>query len=173
MTDGLGAPIGTRVRRQYKRNLRISGDDRRLRTIVMNLLGNAVEHNRAGRTIDLNCQVREKTLALSVTDDGDGIPIEEQAKIFEPFFKGSRDGASKNQHLGLGLYLVQSHVKAMNGVCRIRSEAGSGTSFSVEVPIEGQCSSDAGESSGISGAKDHGAPDTGMGERVVGGIDAT
>jgi two-component system cell cycle sensor histidine kinase/response regulator CckA len=68
--------------------------------------------------------------ALSVRDDGPGIPPEILPKIFQPFFttKGPKDGT------GLGLNIVQRFVKSAKGALHVHSEPGKGTTFTVYLP---------------------------------------
>jgi hypothetical protein len=71
-----------------------------------------------------------------ISDDGPGIDSEHLPHVFSPFYRVDRAPRESSGHLGLGLFIVQSHVKAMGGVCRIDSEVGRGTVAEVEVPCE-------------------------------------
>jgi two-component system, OmpR family, sensor kinase len=74
-------------------------------------------------------------LELSVRDDGPGIPPEVLPHIFQPFYRADGAHASNDGHLGLGLFLVQSHAKAMGGVVEVQSVVGAGTTFRVKIPL--------------------------------------
>jgi hypothetical protein len=54
--------------------------------------------------------------------------------IFQPFYRAKPAGSADDHHLGLGLFLVQSHVKALGGECRLESKVGVGTTFRVRLP---------------------------------------
>jgi two-component system OmpR family sensor kinase len=102
----------------------------------MNLMGNAVEHNRPGGTVEVHCETRGHDLEITVSDTGPGIDPEHLPHIFQPFYRAKRQEEPEDarQHLGLGLFLVDSHIKALGGECRIESQVGKGTSFHVRVP---------------------------------------
>jgi signal transduction histidine kinase len=105
----------------------------RVRSIVMNLLGNAVEHNRDGGSVQIDASARDGELTLEVRDTGPGIAAEHLQHLFEPFYRGdAAHGASG--HLGLGLYLVRTHAQALGGSCGVRSQAGAGAVFAVRLP---------------------------------------
>jgi signal transduction histidine kinase len=105
----------------------------RLRSIVMNLVGNAVQHNRSGGRVEVSASVDDGILRLEVRDTGLGIAQEHLAHLFEPFYRAdaARGGSD---HLGLGLYLVRTHVQALGGSCRVASELGRGATFEVKLP---------------------------------------
>ncbi len=136
VAEGLAAGRDVQIVRSMPARLQITSYPNRLRGIVMNLLGNAVEHNRPGGTVELNCQIRGTALEISVADTGPGIAQEHIPHLFEPFYRASHDGDSESgrQHMGLGLFLVDSHVKSMGGKCRIESELSVGTTFHVLLP---------------------------------------
>jgi len=130
VADGLGLPRGITVIREFRASLPIVAEYGRLQAIVMNLLGNAVEYNRPEGNVILRAEMIESALELSVTDTGRGIASEDLSRVFEPFYRGSarRDHEASNKvHFGLGLHLVDSHVKALGGECRIESQINSGT----------------------------------------------
>ncbi|HET6246871.1 MAG TPA: HAMP domain-containing sensor histidine kinase [Tepidisphaeraceae bacterium] len=119
--------------------LMVRTQPQRLRGIVMNLLGNAVEHNRTGGSVELAAHAEEGALAFSVRDTGPGIAAPDLPDVFQPFYraKNSRntaDSGVNSPHLGLGLFLVDSHIKALGGKCEVQSEVGVGTTISVHLP---------------------------------------
>jgi signal transduction histidine kinase len=104
----------------------------RLQSILMNLLGNAVEHSGGGVVVTARWRVVNGELELSVHDTGRGIPAEHAAHLFEPFYRV--DSSRTSGHLGLGLYLVKAHCEALGGSCSVVSEVGKGTTFIVRIP---------------------------------------
>jgi len=104
------------------------------RSIVINLLGNAIEYNRPEGTVELSCSCNGHGLELTVKDTGIGIAQEHLAHVFEPFYRADKARRHEAGHLGLGLSLVQSHVKAMSGICEVESRPGEGTTFRVVLP---------------------------------------
>ncbi len=98
--------------------------------ILINLVTNARDAMPAGGRIVIACERRENRAVLIVSDTGMGIPPHIQPRLFTPFFttKGAR-GA------GLGLSIVHSIVRAHGGEISFQSEAGRGTTFSIEFPL--------------------------------------
>ena len=114
------------------------GDDIRLRSILVNLLNNAVKYTEEG-TICLQVQVRQRyqdmvVLEFQVADTGIGIAEEELGRLFERF---SRVDIGRNYHVegtGLGLAIVKNSVTIMGGQVTVDSTYGEGTVFTVSVP---------------------------------------
>jgi signal transduction histidine kinase len=119
----------------------------RIQSILMNLLGNAVEHGGAGASVMARWRVVNGALELTVEDTGKGIPAEHAAQLFEPFYR--IESARSSGHLGLGLYLVKTHCEALNGSCSVHSEPGEGTTFIVRIPPALPANSDEKESSAV------------------------
>ncbi|WP_138502810.1 sensor histidine kinase [Nostoc sp. PA-18-2419] len=112
-------------------------DSFQLQQIVTNLISNAIRYTESG-TIIVMCQVLEKQRwAIAVSDTGVGIALENQAKVFEPYFRVS---ASDRPYLpnstGLGLAIVSRLVKLLQGEINLVSEVGVGSTFTVVLPLE-------------------------------------
>ena len=106
----------------------------RMRSIVLNLLSNAIEYNRVGGTVRLAAARENGTLRLTVADTGQGIAPEQLPQVFEPFYRGGNGRGDDPEHLGLGLFLVRSHVDALHGKCEIDSRVGEGTTLRITLP---------------------------------------
>ena len=105
----------------------------RLRSIVLNLVSNAIEYNHPGGTVEVSACKHEGSAEIVVKDDGPGISPEDLPHVFQPFYRANSVRKIEG-HLGLGLFLVDSHVKAMGGECRVESALGLGTTFRVRLP---------------------------------------
>jgi signal transduction histidine kinase len=109
---------------------------------MTNLLANAVEHNRTGGTVELCASPNGSMIHLTVKDTGPGIAPEHIPHLFEPFYRidktRSHDGSPDpgHAHMGLGLALVQSHLRALGGRIRVESTPGTGTTFHVQIPLD-------------------------------------
>ena len=113
----------------------IYGDDRRIRQIIINLIGNAIKFTKEG-SVRLNIlRPDEHHWEIQVTDTGIGIPKEEQAVIFEPFRQLSSSVTRDNRGVGLGLSITKQLVDLMHGRIVIESEPGAGTTFIILLPI--------------------------------------
>ena len=112
------------------------GDDHRLRQIIINLVGNAIKFTKHGSvTIQLGCD-GPNHWQIRVADTGFGIPKEAQAYIFDPFRQVSASITDDNRGIGLGLAITNQLVQLMNGKILLESEPGSGTTFTVVLPIK-------------------------------------
>jgi len=114
----------------------IKGDNTRLQQILVNLVNNAVKFTDSG-TILTNISRRTPTeWAIEVTDTGVGIPENEIPHIFDTFRQV--DGTTTRQHggFGLGLSIVKQLVELMSGKIKVKSEPGSGSTFTVILPLE-------------------------------------
>ena len=116
----------------------VSGDVRRVGQIVANLLHNAVQWTKRG-FIEVSVEgsmVEEwAELLLSVKDSGPGIPIAEQARIFEPFVQAPNAGSESTGVGGLGLAISKELVELMGGEIGVESAPGEGTRFWVKLQL--------------------------------------
>jgi signal transduction histidine kinase len=111
----------------------IPGD---LETIVKNLIGNAIQYNRPGGTVELSIEPRDGTHVLRVTDTGIGIPQHELGRIFERFYRVDPARSRETGGTGLGLSIVRHAVERHGGTIGVESLLGEGTTFIVTLPIE-------------------------------------
>ena len=116
--------------------LHASVQPQRLRSVVINLLGNAVEYNRPGGAVTLRAATTDSRIEICVSDTGIGIAEKDVPHLFEPFYRAdaARTGVVAG-HMGLGLSLVQAHIQAMRGTIDVDSKLGEGTRISVSVPL--------------------------------------
>jgi len=108
-------------------------DEKLLRHILTNLLSNAVKYSPAGSTVSLKLAEREDQALIEVVDQGIGIPIEDQARMFESFHRASNVG--NRQGTGLGLVIVKKAVELHGGTISIDSKADAGTRITVRLPL--------------------------------------
>jgi two-component system sensor histidine kinase HydH len=107
----------------------ICGDPQQLLQIFVNLLTNAVQATPEGGLVHLSARADAGFLAVSVADTGCGIKAEIMANIFKPFY------TTKHIGTGLGLSIVQRIVNAHGGRIEIGSEEGTGSTFTVFLPV--------------------------------------
>jgi heavy metal sensor kinase len=130
----LGRERDVDVRAEVPASVRLMTQPQRLRSVVTNLLSNAVEYNRPGGRVDLIVRPNDQLLHLTVRDTGPGIAERHLPHLFEPFYRADQARSVQPGHLGLGLSLVRSHVEALGGSVRVESRVGEGTTFHVELP---------------------------------------
>ncbi|HEX9308282.1 MAG TPA: ATP-binding protein [Anaeromyxobacter sp.] len=117
---------------------RIHADRDKLRQVLVNLCSNAVKFTAAGGFVTVAAEPAPgNRVAIRVTDTGIGIPVEHIEKVFDVFYQV--DGSSTREYggAGLGLAIVKSFVEAHGGHVGVRSETGTGSVFTVTLPIAG------------------------------------
>jgi signal transduction histidine kinase len=109
-------------------------DARRIRQVLLNLLGNAIKFTHQGE-INFRVRVVNDRLEFSVSDTGMGIPKDEIEMIFRPFERAR--GAKHNaiEGTGLGLAISRFLVEAHNGMLEVETEIGKGSTFRFSLPI--------------------------------------
>lgn len=100
----------------------VTGQKDRLRTVVDNLVSNAVKFTPSGGEVRLSVRRGEGEVVLEVCDTGPGISVEERARVLEPFFQGAARGHGPVKGSGLGLSIVQEYVSELGG--RLEMEEG-------------------------------------------------
>ena len=114
---------------------RITADSRLFHIVTSNLLSNAVKYTPEGGRIDWGYQLRDDELLFRVADSGIGIPAEEQANLFQKFFRATNAQQHKAEGTGLGLYIVQQSVEQLGGTISVESVENEGTTFTVRLPL--------------------------------------
>lgn len=109
---------------------RLHGDPRRIAQLFSNLLGNALTHGATGEPVRARAQVVAGMLEISVANAGEPIAEEKQARLFQPFFRGS----TTEHGLGLGLYISSEIAKAHGGHIDLRSGPEE-TVFTFRMPV--------------------------------------
>lgn len=111
-------------------------DGPRLQQVLVNLIGNAVKFSHQG-SIEVSARISEETLQIEVRDEGEGISDELLQRLFQPFEQARRHlGQEYVQGTGLGLAISKRIIEAMQGSISVRSKAGAGSAFLVELPAE-------------------------------------
>ncbi|HEV7243099.1 MAG TPA: sensor histidine kinase [Thermoanaerobaculia bacterium] len=118
---------------ELARQTRFQTDEIRVYDILLNLLSNAVKYSPPDGVVHVRLRVSGHGAELRVSDQGPGIPPEEQRHIFQPFFRG-RMKHHQVGGLGLGLYVVDMYTRALRGRVQITSESPHGTTFTVFLP---------------------------------------
>ncbi len=107
------------------------GDGERLERALGNLVANAIKFTPAGGTIELRAAADDAEVRLSVADTGIGIEPDQQARVFERFYKADRGRGSGT---GLGLAIVKHIVRAHSGDVSLESRPGRGSTFTMRLP---------------------------------------
>ena len=126
-----GARTDVRIEHVITNTPPVRADPLRLRQVLRNLVNNAVRYG--GSNIRVESVVTTDTVAICVSDDGDGVSEHLAETIFEPFFS-AHDRAGQPDALGLGLSVVRTLTEAMDSTVALNVEDG-WTVFTVEFPI--------------------------------------
>ncbi|KUP94317.1 ATP-binding protein [Tritonibacter horizontis] len=116
----------------------VTGDDRRLRQILINLVGNALKFTSdGGVVIRVSGQIRDRTLALSIAveDTGIGIPTDKLDYIFERFSQADNAISRRYGGTGLGLSISRGLAQAMGGDITVTSKLGEGSCFTLNIDL--------------------------------------
>ena len=115
--------------------VRVSGDEDRLRQILINLVDNAVKYSPGGGQIEVSMQHSDGGLQIAVRDEGLGIPHGEQQRIFGKFYRVDPQQTRGVGGTGLGLYICRELVRRMDGRVSVSSKEGEGSTFVVDLPL--------------------------------------
>ena len=107
------------------------------RLVMQNLIANAVKYSYAQGVVRVAAERVDGHIQISVSDQGMGIPREEQHKIFSKFFRASNVKSADVEGTGLGLFIVKSYIEQWGGTIRFESEENKGTTFFVILKLGG------------------------------------
>lgn len=124
--------IAYRHRAQRSLPVTVRVDEKRLRQVCMNLLGNAMKFTEQGE-VWMESEYRDGMLSIAVSDTGIGIPAHRLSSLFTPFMQLG-DEHYKNQGTGLGLAISQSLIRQMGGKITVTSTPGEGSRFAFSIP---------------------------------------
>ena len=108
-------------------------DVRLLRHVLENILSNAIKYSAPDSTITLDISKDEEHLLFQVRDEGIGIPLQDQEKLFEAFHRASNVGDIPGT--GLGLSIVKRYVEFQGGTIQVTSMPGEGTTMVIKLPL--------------------------------------
>jgi signal transduction histidine kinase len=142
----VAAKKNIRIQTKELGDLCLQADRDAIREILLNLLENAIKYSPAGKTVTIGAKIamaRDSSatgaegtdmVAISVRDEGMGIPAEKHKVIFEKFERVTQENRVREKGLGLGLYVVKKLVEAHGGTIRVESEVGCGSTFTLTLP---------------------------------------
>jgi two-component system sensor histidine kinase SenX3 len=115
-------------------DLKVFGDEDLLVTAVRNLIGNAVAYSEPGTRVAVGGRLSGEMVEITVTDQGQGIPVAEQARIFERFYRVDDARSRATGGTGLGLAIVKHICANHGGDVDVWSEEGRGSTFTIRLP---------------------------------------
>lgn len=123
-----------RVNYVYEGDANANQDKKILRNVLLNLLSNAVKYSPEEKEIHVMAHVKNGKAAISIRDEGIGIPIEAQKHLFDTFFRAKN--ATNIQGTGLGLNIVKRYVELLDGTIDFLSKEDEGSTFTVQFPLK-------------------------------------
>jgi PAS domain S-box-containing protein len=131
-------PRGLEVRVEAREPLpHVAADVDKARQVLTNLLDNAVKYSPDGGVVEITLEPRGRQLRFAVRDEGLGIPLAEQSRIFEKFYRLDPNLTRGVGGTGLGLYICRELVRHMGGRIWVASAEDEGSTFFFELPLAG------------------------------------
>jgi len=124
---------GVRIETRFPGEVYLTADRNRLRQVLANLLDNAIKYTPSGGRVDVEASQEDKEVKITVKDTGVGISDTELDSIWDRLYRGDKSRSQRG--LGLGLSLVKAIVGAHRGYVEVLSTPGSGSVFSVHLPV--------------------------------------
>lgn len=115
----------------------ITADKERIEQVVMNIMSNSIKYTPDGGHIQLAAWEEDGMACVRVTDDGIGVPEEDQPRLFERFYRVDKARSREAGGSGLGLSIVKEIVQSHHGTIEVQSQQGVGTSMTVRLPAAG------------------------------------
>jgi two-component system sensor histidine kinase VicK len=112
----------------------VDADREKIGQVISNLLSNAVKYSAKGSDIFLHCEVLENDIIVSVKDEGIGIKLKDQEKVFQRFYRAEDEDMRNITGFGIGLYLSSEIIQRHKGKIWVESEEGEGSTFYFSLP---------------------------------------
>jgi two-component system sensor histidine kinase/response regulator len=117
-------------------NLAITADKNMIKTILRNLISNAIKFTNRNGKVEVNARIDNKYVEISVSDNGIGMAKETVAKMFRLDGNLSTPGTDNEKGTGLGLFLCKEFVEKHGGTIWAESEPGKGSIFKISLPLD-------------------------------------
>jgi two-component system sensor histidine kinase VicK len=114
--------------------IQIVADKEKIAQVIVNLIGNAVKYSARETTINIAAKMQGKNLRISVKDQGIGLKLKDQQKIFQRFYRVEDESTRGLSGFGIGLYLSAEIIKLHRGEIAVKSEEGKGAEFYILLP---------------------------------------
>jgi two-component system sensor histidine kinase GlrK len=114
----------------------LQGDREKLRILVDNLVSNAIKYSPDGSQLSISLQAQRGNAVLRVADNGPGIPVEEQERVFDAFYQGAPADKGAVRGTGLGLSIAREYAQAHGGTVSVVKSDRRGACLQVELPLE-------------------------------------
>ncbi|WP_316835464.1 ATP-binding protein [Pedobacter nutrimenti] len=113
----------------------IYADRDKIGSVISNLLSNAVKYSPKGKRIEINCEIKQAEVQVSITDEGIGIQQADVDKLFQRFYRVESNHTQNISGFGIGLYLSAEIVQRHGGKIWVESKSGHGSTFFFTLPL--------------------------------------
>jgi len=114
----------------------VKANRNRLQQVLLNLIDNAIKYSESSQPVTVKLNQLGKQAIIQVCDRGCGIPLPEQSRIFERFYRLDEARARSTGGYGLGLAIVKTSLESMGGKIAVHSKLGEGSTFTITLPID-------------------------------------
>ncbi|MDB5183341.1 MAG: hypothetical protein JWO07_22 [Candidatus Saccharibacteria bacterium] len=111
-------------------------DKTKLEIVLTNFISNGIKYNRPNGSVTISHEIKGQTIEITIRDTGLGIPQDQQAKMFQKFFRVEHEDRAKVQGTGLGMYVTKQFIEGMGGRLWFESVHGEGTAFHFTLPTK-------------------------------------
>jgi signal transduction histidine kinase len=112
----------------------ILADESRFKQVVVNLIGNAIKYTEKG-SIDVTTAIKNDSYIITIADTGIGMSAEDQANLFQKFYRVKNEKTRTISGTGLGLWITKEVVEKMGGKISVESIEGVGSHFAIRLPL--------------------------------------
>ena len=133
--QALALPRGVRLTFEAGEDISFCGDEELLKRMAVNLLDNAIQYTPSGGSVSVQLKADTSAVQLIVSDTGIGITPEGASRVFDRFYRVDSSRRRSDGGSGLGLSIVKLAVEAHKGCVELSSQPGSGSTFTVSLPI--------------------------------------
>ncbi len=107
----------------------------KIKQALGNLITNAINYNNDGNRVSIDLKVQDEMALIAITDNGVGIPKDQQNQVFNKFFRGNNVLQFETTGTGLGLYITKAFIEASGGRIWFKSEENKGSTFYFTLPV--------------------------------------
>ncbi|MBW3622329.1 MAG: response regulator [Armatimonadetes bacterium] len=134
--DGMACPEKVQLEvRLPEEKLPVMGDSDRICQVIINLVSNAIKFSPPESQVTVRAELHHNVVEVDVTDEGPGIPLEHQAKLFQKFYQVDSSSVRAKSGTGLGLAISNAIVKEHGGLMGVDSQEGKGSRFWFTLPL--------------------------------------
>jgi len=118
-----------------EKRISVIGDKDSIEQVLLNVLSNAIIYTQEGGRIDIDAIIHDKKVMVTVADNGIGIPKSELSRVFERFFRVDKARSRAMGGTGLGLAISKQIVEEHDGLIKLESKEGTGTTVFITLPL--------------------------------------